>query len=382
MPPDHRLIASQLSRESLLESARARAHRITNTMSPDGSWAPVAFVVGTTGAIAQLALCGADWAGRFLQAARPLDPRAVCLATTAWLALPRQDEQRRARIDPEDAPRASARVHRSECVVLHAADPAGLSTQIATIKRSEHQPPQLGAFGAPPQAPALDANTTQAFTTLFGPGWLGGGTAANKPVSAEQLQALHEHLAEIGGAFDGEGFCAFVAVSGPQPKTIAVISCEPSVYELSCGKPTGVTAEAIELGSDLALRVRLTLFDDPHAPAVFAPLLNPAIQGAREMISQLAQQPVWELVFLNCADGSGIGTRYLPGDQALRDSLRDVLLLHRRTPGNDARALAGNRRAPRHALRASSAAKVALNALRAATPRKPGLDVPTRRKAR
>lgn len=327
MQPDSHDIVSPTSRKALLHRVRARVRRAAKSTSPDGEWASMAFVVGRDGAIKELALRGADWVGDFLAAAVPLSPRAACVATTALLSLPDEDEQRRARIDPQDVPRASERVRRSEYVLLYAADRSGLSTQIAAIKRSEHQAPRFGVFEVSPEAPAVDAKIGRAFTALFGPGWLGGGAAANELASAAHLKALQEHLAQMGCVFDRDPFCAFVPVGGPQRKTIAVISCEPAVYELSGGRPTGLAVEGIEVEPDVVLRVRITLFDDPRRPAVFAPILNPTADGARQMIGQLAKQPIWEFVFLNSADGSAVGTRYLPVDESQRDALRDLLVL-------------------------------------------------------
>jgi len=163
------------------------------------------------------------------------------------------------------------------------------------------------------------------FTDLFGRRWMGEGEAYDRTPTDTQLAELHEHLAQYGGVFDGDPFCLFVQSLAPAARTVAVVSCEPSVYEASSGKPTGITIEGIEVGDDVVLRIKLLFFDNPQEPAVFAPILNPTETSAREMISALATQPAWEFMFLDSANGSPVGTRFVPIQHDQRQGLRQIL---------------------------------------------------------
>jgi hypothetical protein len=315
---------TNVGRDALIASARARMRRIGKSLRPDEDWAPIAFVLGGDGAISVVSLPGENWSELLLAAAAPLNPQAVCVVNTQWIGVLDEREERRATIDPEDVPRPSERVERAECVMLHAADRTGVTLEIAMITRRQDRPPTLAVFEPAPGDPLPAPKIAEVFTLLLGPGWM-GRTAEAGPIDTEGLSTLHEHLAEAGAYFDGNPFALFVPVTAPEVKTVAVLACHPTVVERTAGKPNGLAIEAIEVGSDIALRIAFTLFDNPRMPLVLAPVLNPTVDTAREMIGDLAARRVWELMFLHCDDGSPIGTRYLPVDQDQLRSLEQLL---------------------------------------------------------
>jgi hypothetical protein len=315
---------TNVGRQALLGSVRARVRRLGRSLKPNEDWAPVAFLRGTEGAISLVELSGEHWTDLLLQSEATTNLEAVCVVTTAWIGFFDEQEQRRAQIDPEDVPRPSERADRTECVVLHAADRAGFTLEVAKITRDEHRPPTLAVFEPAPGEPLPSARIAEAFTRLLGPGWM-GGPEQPEPISTDGLATLHEYLAGVGAYFDGNPFALFVPVAAPELKTVAVVTCEPWEFERSKGRPNRLAIEGLEVGSDIALRISLTLLPRGAPELQVAPVLNLTEEAARTMIADLAEREIWELVFLNCHEGAPIGTRYLPVDEDQLRSLRELL---------------------------------------------------------
>ena len=144
-------------------------------------------------------------------------------------------------------------------------------------------------------------------------------------MTADELAALHEALAGWGGVFDGSAWALCAAVDWPLAEAVFVIAGPPEVMTASAEHPTGIQVQLAESGGDWAVRVLITLTDDPRAPLTMAPVINPCSDDGRLLLARLAGQRVWSLVFFDQADGTPVGRRYLPAGAEAGAALRQVL---------------------------------------------------------
>jgi len=127
---------------SSMTPVRTRVRKQARTLRSDVDWGPIAIVIGADGETTQVPLRGPDWTSALVPAVGHLDPRMLCVVSTAPTPALNADERRRAQIDPEHVPTPSERVREGRSVMLHAVDRTGLTIQAAPITQSPPQPPE------------------------------------------------------------------------------------------------------------------------------------------------------------------------------------------------------------------------------------------------
>lgn len=120
-------------------------------------------------------------------------------------------------------------------------------------------------------------------------------------------------LAErYGVRFDGEAWILMVPLLEPLEETAFAAALDPEIIAASSGRPTGMVLLPIDTPHGIVLRFSILFFDELEAPWEMRLPVNPAPEGAGEMLGQLAEQETVQILFFHPHTGDPLDRRILP----------------------------------------------------------------------
>lgn len=129
-----------------------------------------------------------------------------------------------------------------------------------------------------------------------------------------------------GVRFNGEAWVLIVPLAAPLEETAFAAGLAPEIVLASAGRPTGMQMLLLNTPYGSVLRFSIVMFDDLEQPFELRLPVNPAPQGAAEMLSMLAGQETVQILFFDASSGEQIGRRILPFDFEQRQALQAAIV--------------------------------------------------------